>query len=215
MPSGRLLVSIVLAVALPALARAAVCGDGVVEPPEQCDEGAANGTPGSDCESYCEEVIPALRIPGGGSRATDCQLEGVLGLVSLVLDRDGIPSHAQQCVDGDPGCDRDPARGSCSFAFWVCVGADDARIGCAAEHVAALEIRRPSARNGALAAVRAELFDKLGAYVPTGPGEICSGRMLLRVPVARRPARVRLRTRDAAGRADSDTFALRCAAAAD
>jgi hypothetical protein len=76
-------------------------------------------------------------------------------------------------------------------------------------------IRRPSARNAALAAVRAELFDKLGAYLPTGPGEICSGRMLLRVPVGRRPARVRLRTRDAADRADTDTFALGCAAPAD
>ena len=63
--------------------------------------------------------------------------------------------------------------------------------------------------------MRAELFDKLGAYVPTGPGEICSGRMLLRVPAARRPARVRLRTSNLAGRADTDTFALRCEAPAD
>ena len=117
MSSGRVLVSMVLALALPALAGAAVCGDGVVEPPEQCDEGAANGTPGSDCESYCEEIIPALRIPGGGSRATDCQLEGVLDLASPVLDQDRIPSRQQHCVDGDPACDRDPASDSCSFAF--------------------------------------------------------------------------------------------------
>lgn len=184
------------------------------EPPEQCDEGAANGAPGGECTAVCEEVIPVLRIPGGGARGSDCQLEAVLDLASAVLDRDGLPSRKQRCVDGDLGCDRDPAPGSCSFAFWICVAGGDARIGCAADHVASLEIRRPGAgAGGVLGAVRAELHDKLGAYVPTGPGEICSGCMLLRVPVSRRRLAVRLRTRNAAGR--PDTVSLRCDATPD
>ena len=100
-------------------AGAAVCGDATIEPPEQCDDGAANGTATSDCTVACEEVIPALRIPGGGSRITDCQLEGVLDFPGPALDRAGIPSRKQRCTDGDPACDRDPAVGTCTIAFWI------------------------------------------------------------------------------------------------
>ena len=32
---------------------AAICGDGIVEPGEQCDDGALNGTPGDGCSSEC------------------------------------------------------------------------------------------------------------------------------------------------------------------
>src|SRR3954468_13927675 len=108
-----------LVLLLPAIASAAVCGDAVVDPPEQCDDGAANGTPDSDCTSYCEEVIPALRLPGGGPGKTDCHVETVLDLATPTLDHAGLPAPRQHCVDGDPACDRDPAPGVCSFAFWV------------------------------------------------------------------------------------------------
>src|SRR5262249_42538833 len=144
-------------------AGAAVCGDGTVEPPEQCDDGAANGTATSDCTLACEEVIPALRIPGGGSRVADCQLEGVLDVAAPKIDRSAIPVRAQRCTDGDPECDRDPASGTCTLAFWVCVAGDDLRIGCVGDHVASLDVVRPTTRDrGVLADVRAELLDKLG-----------------------------------------------------
>ncbi len=207
--------AVVLAIvlAVPAFAAAATCGDGVVEPPEQCDEGAANGTSGSDCTAVCEEVIPALRIPGGGSRDADCQMEGVLDLAAPTVDRRGLPDRKQTCVDNDPTCDRDPSPDWCVLAFWVCVGGADTRIGCPAQPVVSLEIRKPGTREiGWPADMRAELHAKLGAFVPTGPGEVCSGRMLLRIPATRKLTKVKLRTRSTNRRPDSDTFKLRCEA---
>ena len=204
-----LLAGLVLLSAAPVCA--AICGDSTIEPPEQCDDGAANGTATSDCTFFCDEVIPALRIPGGGSRTADCQLEGVLDFAVPTLDRAGIPTRKQRCTDGDPGCDRDPGVGTCTIAFWICVAGADPRIGCAADHVASLAILRPSERDGGvLAEVRAELNDKLGAYLPTGPGEVCSGRMMLRVPAGKKSVKVRLLTRNASGRPDTDAFKLRC-----
>ncbi len=193
--------------------RVQTCGDGVVQCDEQCDDGPANGTPGSSCETWCAEKTPALRIPGGGSRATDCQLETVIALASPAVDAKGIPSAKQSCTDGDPGCDRDPAPGRCAFATWACVAGADARLGCAATHVASLEIRRPSTRDtGALAAVRSALLAGLGAYEATGPGEVCSGRMILGVPVGKSWTKVQLRTRNDANVPDTDTLKLRCLA---
>lgn len=187
------------------------CGDGLPACGEQCDDGPANGTPESECTATCTFVVPPLRIPGGGSKATDCQLETAIDLASPAVDRKGLPAAKQECTDGDPGCDRDPAAGSCGFAAWACVAGADARLGCAADHVASLEVRRPTTRDaGALAALRAELVATLGAYQPTGPGEVCSGRMILRVPADRRWAKVQLQTRNAAQRADTDTLRLRC-----
>jgi hypothetical protein len=207
-PSWLPAVALVLSL-LPSLASAA-CGDAVVEPPEQCDDGAANGTPGSDCTVACEEVIPALRVPGGGHKGTDCQVETVFDLATPRLDSNGLPSRRQLCRDGDPGCDRDPAPGACSFAFWVCVAGEDARIGCAADHVAALQVRQPKTNAvGAAAAARIELLDKPGAYLPTGPGETCSGRMLIGVP-ARTTLHIQLRAASGSGRVDTDTLRLRC-----
>ncbi|MCW5891697.1 MAG: DUF4215 domain-containing protein [bacterium] len=187
------------------------CGDAVVACGEECDDGAANGTPASGCTAACTFVVPALRIPGGGSKATDCHLETAVALAAPATDRTGLPSSKQTCRDGDPACDLDPAPGSCAFATWACVGGADARLGCAAAQITSLEVRRPTSRDGgALAALRAELLDHLGGYVPAGPGEVCSHRMLLHLPADKRWARVQLRTRDAAGRSDTDTLRLRC-----
>ena len=33
---------------------ASLCGDGVIDPGEQCDDGSANGTPGDDCSATCQ-----------------------------------------------------------------------------------------------------------------------------------------------------------------
>ncbi len=196
-----------------AACRPETCGDGVVTCGEQCDDGAANGTPESSCTAGCTEVVPAVRIPGGGSRLTDCQLETALYLASPALDGKGLPSTKQSCTDGDPGCDRDPAPGRCGFGMWACVAADDARLGCGAVQVASLEVRRPSARDtGTLAAIRAALLQGVGAFVATGPGEVCSGRMVLSVPTGKSWTKLQLRTRDAAGTPDTDNLKLRCLA---
>lgn len=205
--------AVVLAVllALPGLAGAATCGDGVVEAPEQCDEGAGNGGPGSDCTAVCKEVIPSLRIPGGGSRDSDCQLEAVLDVAAPTFDRRGLPDRKQTCVDNDPTCDRDPSPDWCVLAFWVCIAGADARFGCPAQPVVSLEILKPGPRVvGWPADLRAALHGELGAFVATGPGEECSDRMLLRIPAARKLTKVKLRTRSTNRRPDSDSFKLRC-----
>ena len=88
------------------------CGDGIAECGEQCDDGPGNGTQGGQCTATCTEVVPALRIPGGGSRRTDCLLESAMRLATPALGRDDIPSKTQACVDNDPGCDFDPAPDS-------------------------------------------------------------------------------------------------------
>jgi cysteine-rich repeat protein len=31
-----------------------LCGNGVIDPGEQCDDGSANGTPGDDCSATCQ-----------------------------------------------------------------------------------------------------------------------------------------------------------------
>jgi len=36
----------------------AICGDGIVEPGEECDDGALNGTPGDGCSSECRYEHP-------------------------------------------------------------------------------------------------------------------------------------------------------------
>ena len=33
---------------------ASLCGNGVVDPGEQCDDGSANGTPGDTCTATCQ-----------------------------------------------------------------------------------------------------------------------------------------------------------------
>src|SRR5581483_7834711 len=46
-----------------------VCGNGVVEGTEQCDDGTANGTPGDPCSTSCESLAETCGpgTPAGGS----------------------------------------------------------------------------------------------------------------------------------------------------
>jgi cysteine-rich repeat protein len=191
------------------------CGDGIVECSEECDDGAANGTPGSKCTSSCTEVVPPLRIPGGGSKRTDCQVETSLDIQNVTLRRDGTPSNRQLCVDNDPSCDFDPNPGSCQFHLWLCFGGADDRIACAADSVASVDVRRPRVTDqGNLAALRQALIARLGQLsLPTPAGEVCTRRVDVDV-AAGKQAQVALRTLDAVGDRDSDSIKLRCNATA-
>ena len=121
------------------------CGNGVTDCGEQCDDGAANGTPGARCTSDCQLLPPALRIPGGGSASSDCGLEWSLEMGPPALSRNALPLAKQTCVDGDPACDFDPTPGTCRFHLWACLGGDDARVGCAAGTVSGVDVLRPTA----------------------------------------------------------------------
>ena len=153
----------------------AVCGNGVTEISEQCDDGNTSGCDGcSDtcriercgdgvlqCGEQCDDG-PANGQPGnpcsatctaappaeripGGRGSRDCFLEWSLATAGLTTNKSGIPTTKQTCVDNDPLCDFDPTPGACRLHVWACVAGDDARIGCVGESVGALTLLRPSA----------------------------------------------------------------------
>jgi cysteine-rich repeat protein len=194
-----------------ATCRAEFCGDGIVECSEQCDDGPANGTPGDPCTAQCTEVVPALRIPGGGSKRTDCLLETSVDIQTPTLRRDGTPSNKQICVDDDPGCDFDPSPGTCRFHAWLCLGGNDARISCAADSVVSTEVRKPSDRDtGDKAALRQAALQRLGALsLPLPPGERCTTRIDVDVP-GRKEGKLSVRVENPLGGKDTDTVKFKC-----
>jgi cysteine-rich repeat protein len=195
-----------------ATCRAEVCGDGIAECAEQCDEGAANGTPGSHCTAQCTEVVPALRIPGGGSKSSDCFLETAVDIQAPTLKGDGTPSNKQVCADNDPGCDFDPTPGSCRFHAWLCFGGGDDRLACTPDSVAEIELRKPSEKEqGALAALRQAVVQRLGAFsLPLPAGERCTTRIDVDVPAGRKDGKLSLRVRNAVGSRDTDNLKFKC-----
>jgi cysteine-rich repeat protein len=73
-----------------------VCGDGVVQTGEQCDDGAANGTPGDHCTTNCT-------------------------FVQSVVCGDGIVQTGEQCDDGAKnGTAGDPCASNCTLVPIVC-----------------------------------------------------------------------------------------------
>jgi cysteine-rich repeat protein len=190
------------------------CGNGVVDCGEQCDDGASNGTPGDPCSALCSETPPATRIPGGnGSR--ECAAEFSLAASRVLTNSRGIPSPKQICVDGDPNCDFDPTPGTCRFHVWACVGGADSRVGCAAGTVTAYDLVRPDGSEPApFGAAHDALATALGRMtLPAGPGEECSPRIDLDVPVGRTKLLVKTDATTATGRHDRDALRLVCAPA--
>lgn len=90
---------------------AAICGNGVVEPPgEECDEGPANGTPGSFCSLSC--TFSECWTDNDCNNFYAC--DGV-ETCDTMMGR-CIPGAPVQCNDGDP-CTYDfcePDTGACN-----------------------------------------------------------------------------------------------------
>jgi len=188
------------------------CGDGVVQCGEQCDDGPLNGAAGDRCDATCTELPPANRIPGGGSKKTDCQLQWSIDEGTVTVDRKGKPSPKQPCHDGDPTCDFGSTPGTCRYHVWACLGADAPALGCSASTITSVALTKPNGNvTGALAAARQTLLQKLGAVpLPTGPGERCTSRMDLDVPVGRAKLSIRTKTTASVGPADRDALLLSC-----
>jgi cysteine-rich repeat protein len=195
--------------------RLEVCGDGLPSCDEQCDDGAANGTPGSRCSTSCTEVPPALRVPGGGSKSLDCGLEWSAEMPAgrVLVDKAGLPKNAQRCTDGDPACDFDPTPGRCGMRLWACLGGADARLACAAQQIDAVDVTSPRTNvTGTQLAARNALVAAVGALgLPAGPGEECSQRVEVEIPV-NKSLRLGTRTTSSVEKRDTDSLKLFCRA---
>jgi cysteine-rich repeat protein len=171
------------------------CGNGRVEPGEECDGGALNGTGSYGCTATCttrcgDGVVQSnetcddnnridgdgcsslcrieQQYPGGGSEPVDCNLEwGVVGV---------DPGPSVPCADGDLACDRDGlADGTCTFAVGYCFNVYPGRPenpSCTPTNVARYELWGTSLTGaGALdAATQTAVLDALRATIVLVPG---------------------------------------------
>jgi hypothetical protein len=191
------------------------CGDGAVNCGEECDEGASNGTPGSQCSAGCVATVPALRIPGGGSRPLDCGMEWVAAIdaADVPLDSRGIPKTSLSCHDNDPSCDFDSAPGRCRFRLWSCLGGADSRLPCSATSVVATSVLSPKAnapRAFELAARQSIQAALTALGVPVGPGEACTPRYEIDLAAGQKPLKIKVRGTLGIGPSDTDTLQLTC-----
>lgn len=87
----------------------AVCGDGVVTLPEQCDQGIANGSTESCCTAAC-----TLRDSGQICRAAadECDTSETCDGANPACPVDGFVSAGDACADDDNECTDDECNGS-------------------------------------------------------------------------------------------------------
>src|SRR4029077_14288716 len=100
------------------------CGNGIVDPGEECDDG--NTVAGDGCSPDC---LFELLIPGKGSASVNCIAELALIDPNATFGSDGLPTSLQSCVDGDPTCDADGiVNDECDFQLALCFRATDPRL---------------------------------------------------------------------------------------
>jgi fibro-slime domain-containing protein len=128
------------------------CGDATVQPPEQCDDGASNGTAGSGCDTHCrskcgngirdvgEQCDDGVNNGSYGTCKSDCSFSGYCG--------DGIQNGPEQCDRGSSNVPMSTAYGTgvcttvCTYAPFCgdgrvqssfgeeCDGASDCEASC-------------------------------------------------------------------------------------
>ena len=144
MSTGRLLSALVVMLAFMTLLAScgggqqgdpfALCGNGVLDPGEQCDDG--NLTDGDGCRSNCTfELIPGN---GSGSRLGDnraCLMEWAVFNPNNApaLDKRGRRNYTQTCRNNDASCDLDldTSDHTCEFKVVACLNNLDPNLpGC-------------------------------------------------------------------------------------
>ncbi|MBI5504615.1 MAG: hypothetical protein HY899_07420 [Deltaproteobacteria bacterium] len=114
---------------------APLCGDGVVDPGEQCDDG--NNRNGDCCSSFCE-VLPAGNACDDGlfcTRTDRCEEGGrCTGSGDPCRGSDGDGDCSESCDEGNDSCaGRDPDGSACDDGLY-CNGADLCASGACASH---------------------------------------------------------------------------------
>lgn len=125
--------------------RQALCGNGVLDAGEQCDDG--NLDKGDTCPNTCtysegnRQATPVL-IRGShkqpSSDSTGCQVEWYVAMGKPTPDNNSLrlPSMQQACTDNDPTCDYNPTPGkyptpgaqTCDFKVVACVNTTDVQF---------------------------------------------------------------------------------------
>lgn len=92
-----------------------VCGDGVIDSGEQCDDGAANGA-GQPCSSACtvtsmtcgDGVVDAGEECDDGADNSDTAPDACRTTCALAACGDGVTDASEDCDDGDANSDTTP-----------------------------------------------------------------------------------------------------------
>lgn len=144
-----------------------VCGNGIVESVEQCDDGnnlggdgcsptctvesgwSCSGQP-SICVRYTPTPLPTPTptAPPGlvpGIAADACMVEWLTN-PTAPKGNNGLPVRRLTCTDDDPTCDFGAAGGdrSCTFQVALCLNVADTRVPCLRTDFARLKILSPS-----------------------------------------------------------------------
>jgi len=158
-----------------------VCGDGITEGGEACDDGNAEALDGceNDCvPSPCEKNTDTL-IPGYcNTKKNDCNHEFCTAFPALPTERyGGLPGNIIRCVDDDPACDAGPAGDhACTLRVALCFNVRDPRLACYGQPpkgVSVVRLRRVDPRRSVDVANRAALeaaLIGLGGTLQAGPG---------------------------------------------
>ncbi|MFI5366965.1 MAG: hypothetical protein ACHQ4J_15225, partial [Candidatus Binatia bacterium] len=198
-----------------ATATPSLCGNGVLDPGEQCDDG--NGSDGDNCLANCTYAL----IPGNGHGASSTDGRACLLEWSVVnphnaqaTDTRGRLNFIQSCTNNDPSCDfdLDPSNHTCEFHMIVCLNNTDPNLpACTSRGVAdpvrivLPNVTRDPANNAALTMALQNLRNPVtgatGLQLPVAPGDhnLCTAPFAVRVPLhgttRLSPGRVRLVTR--------------------